>query len=108
MLGRYFNNNLPGKDGLDLLLDIRKDPRFLLTPIYLYSSTMKEEMRQIGLHRGANDCFEKPSTVFQLNEILRSLLSPLTDCPTLLLNDGLEISPEARYVGSLNNLYQRY
>jgi CheY-like chemotaxis protein len=65
--------NLPGKSGLDVLNWIRKQPRLASVPVLVFSCS--NQVRDVERARalGATEYLVKPSSYFQLQELLQGL-----------------------------------
>jgi two-component system, sensor histidine kinase and response regulator len=65
---------MPGRDGYDVMLDIRENPQTQLTPfIYITAKTSLNDIRQ-GMALGADDYITKPFTHTQLLQAIQTRL----------------------------------
>lgn len=94
---------LPGKNGLDVLRDVRQAGH---TPVLMLSARGEEMDRIVGLELGADDYLPKPCSPRELSARARSILrraqaksldTPPTPSPTLKIGD-LELNVSTRQV----------
>ena len=89
--------NLPGKDGLSVLREIRK--KKMSTPVLLLTVRTAIEDKVIGLDTGADDYLTKPFAFQELLARVRALLRRQTDAETPLLKvANLTLDPARRLV----------
>lgn len=104
--------SLPKKDGLDLLLNARKDKtNQLKTPVLILTARDTVEDRIKGLDSGADDYLTKPFDLEELHARLRALQRRFVDRaePTIKYGE-LELDPASHTVtvgGNLVNLPRR-
>lgn len=88
---------VPGGDGLDLCLRIRRTPEIASTPIVFVTARTGEQDRVLGLELGADDYITKPFSPRELlarvKAVLRRFESPLK--PQIAKVGDLEINTEA-------------
>lgn len=65
--------NMPGKDGKDLLRDIKGDNIIKCTPIIVFTTSSSERDRQLVYELGANCFVTKPDTFKELMKITDSI-----------------------------------
>ncbi len=65
--------NMPGKDGREILKEIRKNDRYLPIPIIVFTTSSSNRDRQIAYTIGANCFITKPDTFNQLTELARCI-----------------------------------
>ena len=82
---------LPGRDGLDLLKILRRNPATATVPVILLSARAGEEAKVEGLRAGASDYMVKP---FSARELLARVESQLTRAA---LRKEIEAEREHRY-----------
>ena len=72
---------MPGISGLDVCLEIKRDPETRFTPVVLISGAQERRTRLAGLDAGADDFLNKPVDSEELHTRVRSLvrLKRLTD-----------------------------
>lgn len=89
--------NLPKKDGLEVLQEIRKTD--LTTKIIILSARSSVDDRILGLDEGANDYLVKPFDFGELAARIRNLLRrDFSQAPTTLQNGALTLDPAAKQV----------
>jgi len=89
--------NLPGKDGLDVLQELRK--KKVTTPVLLLTVRAAIEDKVIGLDTGADDYLTKPFAFQELLARVRALLRRQTDAEAPLLKVAdLILDPARRLV----------
>lgn len=64
---------LPKVDGLEVLRQIRAEPRTSLLPVVILTSSAEERDRLEGYQRGANSYIQKPVDFKQFTEAVRQL-----------------------------------
>jgi DNA-binding response OmpR family regulator len=65
---------LPGLDGLEVCRQLRRNDRFLRTPILILSARSEEADRIVGLELGADDYVTKPFSTREVIARVRALL----------------------------------
>jgi heavy metal response regulator len=89
--------NLPGKDGLSVLQELRK--KKVATPVLLLTVRATIEDKVIGLDTGADDYLTKPFAFQELLARVRALLRRKTDAEAPLLKVAdLTLDPARRLV----------
>ncbi len=89
--------NLPGKDGLTVLRELRK--KKVTTPVLLLTVRTAIEEKVIGLDTGADDYLTKPFAFQELLARVRALLRRQTDAEAPLLKIAdLTLDPARRLV----------
>ena len=89
--------NLPGKDGLSVLRELRREK--VSTPVLLLTVRTAIEDKVIGLDTGADDYLTKPFAFQELLARVRALLRRQTDAePPLLKVADLTLDPARRLV----------
>src|SRR5215468_11487375 len=65
---------LPGLDGLEVCRQLRRNERFVRTPVLILSARSEEADRIVGLELGADDYVTKPFSMRELVARIRALL----------------------------------
>jgi CheY-like chemotaxis protein len=65
--------DLPGKDGIALLSEIRADPSYQTLPVVGYSSSTSRATRNTFIGKGANAFFVKPTESEQIIALFKKL-----------------------------------
>ena len=80
---------LPGRDGLSVCAELRRDARIRALPVIMLTARGDEADRVVGLEVGADDYIVKPFSpkelVARVRALLRRLERPELDEPTLVL-----------------------
>lgn len=66
--------NMPRKNGLECLLELRAVPALQSMPVIMYSTTVHEEVRLQLLEAGATHVFQKPVRLAEWENIIRNIL----------------------------------
>lgn len=69
------NLHLPGKDGFDVLAEIRQNESFRSIPVIIFTTSSSTAERKRALALGATDFISKPGTITELIETLRTVCS---------------------------------
>jgi CheY-like chemotaxis protein len=69
------NLHLPGKDGFEVLAEIRENESLRSIPVIIFTTSSSTAERKKALALGANDFISKPSTISSLIETLRTACS---------------------------------
>src|SRR5262245_20000434 len=72
---------LPGLDGLEVCRQLRRNERFLRTPILILSARSEEADRVVGLELGADDYVTKPFSTREMIARVRALLRRIEPVP---------------------------
>jgi two-component system OmpR family response regulator len=75
---------LPGKDGLTIIKELRKDPNTALLPVLMLSARADDIDRVVGLELGADDYLTKPFLPRELLARIRAVLRRVTADPTAI------------------------
>ncbi|MEM7681732.1 MAG: response regulator [Planctomycetota bacterium] len=68
---------LPDGNGLELVRDLRADPRHADTPVLLYCSSLNEALAFEAMQAGVNESFAKPMHMLDLrDQVLRHIETP--------------------------------
>jgi CheY-like chemotaxis protein len=65
--------SLPALTGMEVLRWIRAQPSYRETPVVIFSSSCREQDRQIARQLGANDFLEKPTSLGSLGAVVQRL-----------------------------------
>ena len=71
--------NMPGRNGIELIRDIRKMPRHRFTPILMLTTESKAELRQRAKEVGATGWIVKPVTEDSLLQCIDQILPLLNE-----------------------------
>ena len=66
--------NMPVMDGIELLKWIRKDQRFIETPVIVLTASGKSKMPEIASREGATGFLTQPFSSWELNQLVNSCL----------------------------------
>ncbi len=70
----FLDLNMPGKDGMECLREIRRNPRLKNVSIAIYSTSSSEKDIEDTFLGGANIYIKKPSSFSQLRETVERVL----------------------------------
>ncbi|MDQ3015589.1 MAG: TonB-dependent receptor plug domain-containing protein, partial [Bacteroidota bacterium] len=70
----FIDMNMPRMNGQQCLAEIKKIERLKDVPVYMYSTSADPESIAENRDLGATDFIVKPSSIFELSQILRSIL----------------------------------
>lgn len=73
--------NLPRKNGLDVLAEIHRDPRFRSIPVVVFSSSSLESDKRRSFELGAREYIKKPPTFAAFVDAVRSACALLPQYP---------------------------
>jgi CheY-like chemotaxis protein len=73
----FIDFNMPVADGMQAIATIRNMEKFRTVPVVLYSNAISDETRAKALALGATACIEKPSTLTELSEIMKSFFASI-------------------------------
>ncbi len=65
---------MPGRTGLDVLAELRRDPRFTATPVVMLTARTQSTDREAALAAGATAFLAKPFSPLELIGLVGSLL----------------------------------
>ena len=65
---------LPGRDGLQILSELKQDPRFADIPVIMATARTSEYDRVIGLDSGADDYLSKPFGMMEMISRVKAVL----------------------------------
>lgn len=66
--------NMPGKDGLSALIDIKSDPFFRLVPVVICTTSTSMKDKANSYASGANCFITKPNSFSQFSQLFGSIL----------------------------------
>jgi CheY-like chemotaxis protein len=66
--------HMPGRDGLSVVTELRRDPRFATTPVIAVTATAMKGDRQKGLDAGFSEYLTKPVSIVTLRQIIARFL----------------------------------
>jgi two-component system, OmpR family, alkaline phosphatase synthesis response regulator PhoP len=92
---------LPGLDGLEVCRQLRRNDRFLRTPVLMLSARSEEADRVVGLELGADDYVTKPFSTREIVARIRALLrrnEPVTPQRSKLQRGQIVIDPAAHSI----------
>ncbi|MEP7263340.1 MAG: response regulator [Bacteroidota bacterium] len=67
--------NMPGKNGLDCLQELRRSERFSSTPIAMFSTSIEDAFLQLASKKGADYFIKKPSSYSTLKKVVQFCLN---------------------------------
>jgi len=67
--------NMPGSNGADILKELKKEPRYDNIPRIIWSTSGSDTFKNICLQLGAVDYLIKPSSIKEMADIVRYMLS---------------------------------
>lgn len=71
----FLDLNMPRKNGMECLLEIRRDERLKEIPVAIYSTSSSEEDIEETFVKGANVYIKKPSDFGTLKKILEEVIT---------------------------------
>lgn len=63
--------NMPGLDGVEILLYLRREPRLIAVPVIVITSDDQPETRRKVMSAGATELIIKPATIDALEQALK-------------------------------------
>ncbi len=66
--------NMPGKNGIELIADVRKLPRQRFMPILMLTTESKQDLRQQAKEAGATGWIVKPVNETSLMQVIEQIL----------------------------------
>lgn len=63
--------NMPGIDGVEILLYLRREPRLIAVPVIVITSDDQPETRRKVMNAGATELLIKPATIDALEQALK-------------------------------------
>jgi CheY-like chemotaxis protein len=66
----YLDLNMPRKNGFECLLELKKDERLKLLPIFIYSTSINSDMVERVYKSGASHYIRKPAEFQALKDVL--------------------------------------
>lgn len=72
----FIDFNMPAKNGIECLREIKERTAQKQTPVILYSTGLDETLTNLAIHNGASACIRKTFSVNSLAESLKSILIP--------------------------------
>jgi CheY-like chemotaxis protein len=70
----FLDLEMPYKNGLQCLVELRMDPSFIKLPVVVFSSTMRPANIQTAYEMGAHLFLHKSSTYFEYSDCLKQVL----------------------------------
>jgi len=71
----FLDLNMPCKNGIECLKEIKNDPKLVILPIFIFSTSAQEESIDLTYETGANYYIQKPSGFGKLKEAIAWSLS---------------------------------
>jgi CheY-like chemotaxis protein len=71
----FLDLEMPGKNGLECLVELRKDPLYTLLPVVVFSSTSRPANIETAYEMGADLFFIKPANYNELISSIRAILA---------------------------------
>jgi two-component system, cell cycle response regulator DivK len=66
--------HMPGRDGLSVVVELRRDPCFASTPMIAVTATAMKGDRQKGLDAGFSEYLTKPVSIAALRQVIARFL----------------------------------
>lgn len=76
------NLNMPRRNGIQCLKELRSSPRFSDLPVILYTSKITFEVVEALKDSGVSTFFEKPNTILGWKKIMREMLNSVGNFDT--------------------------
>jgi CheY-like chemotaxis protein len=73
--------NMPGKNGYDILKELKNDPRFSAIPIVMTSTTSQRSVIDTCMRLGATKFIQKPETFVEYDNYARELAAVIEKKP---------------------------
>ncbi len=89
----FLDYSMSPKNGLDCLIDIRNDKRFLHIPVIIYANSAPPERVHQAYIKGADYYIEKPFNIDEVKIMLTWLIANIGDCHSTPLSEDFLISP---------------
>jgi DNA-binding response OmpR family regulator len=70
----FLDLNMPQKNGIECLSDIRNSQHMARTPVFIISTSNSEQHRSAARETGANDYIEKPSSFHVLKQRIKEAI----------------------------------
>ena len=70
----FLDMNMPGKNGLEYLKEIKQKEELKPVCVYLYSTGLSDKDCKVALHIGAEDCIKKTASLKELSSVLSNIL----------------------------------
>lgn len=70
----FLDIHMPGRDGISVVSELRRDPRFVATPVIAVTATAMKGDRQKGLDAGFSEYLTKPVPIATLRQIIGRFL----------------------------------
>jgi CheY-like chemotaxis protein len=71
----FLDINMPLKNGLDTLRDLKNSQQWSSVPVYLISTSNDDNLKEKAISLGAEGYLEKPSDYNELREMVRAVLA---------------------------------
>lgn len=71
----FMDINMPYKDGLEALTEIRSNPKFKSLPLIIYSTTKNEQSINACYEKGADMFVIKPDDFDELQQVVKKVLT---------------------------------
>ena len=78
----FMNLNMPRRNGIQCLMELRSNPAFDTLPVFLYAPKITIEVVEALKGSGNTTAFEKPDTMLGWKKIIREMLESM-DSPTV-------------------------
>ena len=78
----FMNLNMPRRNGIQCLMELRSNPEFDALPVFLYAPKITIEVVEALKGSGITTAFEKPDTMLGWKKIIRAMLTSM-DSPTV-------------------------
>lgn len=70
----FLDLNMPQKNGIECLSDIRNSKQMAETPVFIISTSFNEKYKSAARETGANDYIEKPSSFNVLKQLIKEAI----------------------------------
>lgn len=67
--------NMPGNNDLNCLIKIKTDAQTSHIPVFMWSTTVSETVRELAFKYGAKDYIIKPTSLADLKDIIKQILT---------------------------------
>lgn len=72
----FVDFNMPAKNGIECIKEIKEKNSFKETPVILYTTGLDDRLANTAMQFGASACIKKPFSISALAEMLKNILIP--------------------------------